>query len=309
MELGGAPCSTGAQHCLTAPPPVARSSPLLGVTLLAHRWFLDLRSCPACELGRSEPSEPLPTEPPQPALPVETRALSQSAQAFNNLSQSLHLNHPSLPAPDTFVLSLEGLMRLSTRSPWPAHTVGELDRGAASWTLSSGSGPGEEQGSRPGFRVCLGPARAHTQGSRPAAAPLGAGPSIQAGKGGDKILSWGGLSFGARGAEQSRGKLCKARGGSCSRQWLWGTPQELETPCESTGHGVQEVLGRLGSGCGQGEWGSVTRAPRPAQRCRSDLKCICRVWWLELSSPGELTCGVGQGVRGSGQLVRRWGWV
>lgn len=48
--------------------------PCWGVTLLAHRWFLDLRGTPPVSWGGSEPSEPPTTEPPQPALPVETRA-------------------------------------------------------------------------------------------------------------------------------------------------------------------------------------------------------------------------------------------
>ena len=83
----------------------------------------------------------------------------------------------------------------------------------------------------------------------------------------------------------------------------------VETPCESTGHSVQEVLGRLGSGCGQGEWGSVTGAPRPVtQRLgRSNLKCICRVWWLELRSPerAHLRSGPGcEGLWAAGQEVR-----
>lgn len=51
-------------------------------------------------------------------------------------------------------------------------------------------------------------------------------------------------------------------GGAAPRQWLWGTA-ELEAPCESTRHSVQEVLEGLGFGCGQGEWGNVTREEGP----------------------------------------------
>lgn len=48
-------------------------SPAGGVPLLAHRWFLDLCGTRPVSWGGSEPSEPLTTEPPQLALPVETQ--------------------------------------------------------------------------------------------------------------------------------------------------------------------------------------------------------------------------------------------
>ena len=100
---------------------------------------------PACELGRlgafRAPHHRAPSAGPARGNP----GLSQSLEALNNLSQSLDLNRPPLPAPDAFVPSSR---RPNTAPQAPALrgllASGELDRGGASWTLASGSGRGSK---------------------------------------------------------------------------------------------------------------------------------------------------------------------
>lgn len=223
--LGGAPCSTGAQHCLTAPPPVARSSPLLGGHPSCTSLVPGPAWHPACELGRLRAFRAPYHRAPSAGPACGDPGLSQSLEAFNNLSQSLHLNHPSLPALDTFVLSLEGLILRPEHPPSMACSPWE------SWTaaLLLGHYPvAAAEGARIQVRLpCLpGPGTNSDSGQQTSCCATGGWAQHLGREGGDKILPWGGPSFGARGAEQSLGcKLCKARAGELLLGSGSGVPQ------------------------------------------------------------------------------------
>ena len=100
---------------------------------------------PTCELGQlgafRAPHHGAPSAGPACGDP----GLSQSLEAFSNLSQSLGLNHPPLPSLDAFVPSSQGPDTMP-RAPSLRGllTLGELDCGSASWTLASGSGRGSK---------------------------------------------------------------------------------------------------------------------------------------------------------------------
>lgn len=189
------------QHWGPTPPysPSSRGefpSPAGRVTLLAYLWFLDLRGSPPVSWGSSEPSEPLTMEPPQLALPVETRASPSHSKPLVTFPKAWVLT--TLLSPHWMPLShlLKGLILCPEHppsvacSPWESWTAAVR---LGHWPVAAAEGAKIQ--ARP---PCLpSPGMNSDSGQQTSCCATGRWAPHLGGEGGNRLLPWGRPSCGA----------------------------------------------------------------------------------------------------------------